>query len=61
MALDKQVLVDAIRDLRNIDIDSGGIENDQIADRLAEAIDQYVKGGEVIITGGSSAGTYPVE
>lgn len=61
MALDKATLVQAIKDLRNIDINSGEIENDELANALADAIDTYVKSGSVNVTGGSSAGTYPVE
>ena len=60
MALDTAALLQAIKDIRNIDIDSGEIENDQIAQRLVDAIENFVKSGDVIISGGSSSGTYKV-
>lgn len=60
MALDKSSLEQAIKDLRNIDVNSGEITNDQLAALLATAIDDFVKSGDVIVSSGSSAGTYKV-
>lgn len=60
MALDVAGLVQAIKDIRNIDVDSGEINNDQFAQALADAIDDFVKSGDVVIAGGSSSGTYKV-
>ena len=61
MALDKTSLIQAIKNLRNIDTDSGGIENDQLAEQLADAIEDYVKSGDVVIPSGSSSGSYKVQ
>lgn len=60
MALDKAGLIQAIKDFRNIDISNSPEDNDELAEALADAIDDYVKTGQVIVTSGSSAGTYPV-
>lgn len=60
MALDKATLVQAIKDLRNIDIISGGIENDNLSDALADAIEAFVVSGDVVISSGSSSGSYKV-
>lgn len=60
MSLDTAALLQAIKDVRNIDIASGGIENDEVAQRLADAIETFVKSGDVIVLGGSSSGTYKV-
>lgn len=60
MALNKSALIQAIKDLRNIDTENGGIENDQLAENLATAIEDYVKSGDVIIDSGSSSGTWKV-
>jgi hypothetical protein len=44
-------------------INAGGPDRTmaQVVAELATAIDDYVKTGAVVVTGGSSAGTYPVE
>tara|TARA_R110000851_G_scaffold326465_1_gene495155 strand:- start:97 stop:282 length:186 start_codon:yes stop_codon:yes gene_type:complete len=60
MALDKTSLVAALKAIRNIDVDSGEIDNDQVMQAFADAIDTFVKSGDVIIAGGSSSGTYGV-
>lgn len=60
MALDKVGLAQAIKNIRDLDFSSGAIENDLLAEAIAEAIDVYVKSGDVLIAGGSSAGTYKV-
>lgn len=60
MPLNKPALEQAIKDIRNIDVDNGEITNDELAQRLADAIDSYVRTGDVIIGGGSSAGLYKV-
>ena len=60
MPLNKPSLEQAIKDIRNIDVDNGEITNDELAQRLAEAIDAYVRTGDVIVSGGSSAGLYKV-
>lgn len=47
--------VDAIND------DNGGISNDAVLQALADAIVEHIKASaDVIVTGGSSAGTYKV-
>jgi len=60
MALDKATLVQAIKDIRNIDTSNGGIENDDLANALADAIEVFVGSGDVVVNTGSSAGTYKV-
>lgn len=60
MALDNVGLLQAIKDLRNIDISSGDKENDELAEALVDAIETYVKSGDVVVSGGSSSGTYKV-
>tara|TARA_R110000851_G_scaffold326382_1_gene494996 strand:+ start:691 stop:876 length:186 start_codon:yes stop_codon:yes gene_type:complete len=60
MSLDKTTLVQAIKDLRNIDTSNGGIENDDLANALADAIEVFVGSGDVIVNTGSSSGTYKV-
>mgnify|MGYP000530719746 CR=1 FL=1 len=60
MALNKTALQQAIKDLRNIGIEDGDIDNDEIAQRLANAIEAFVKSGDVIVSGGSSSGVYKV-
>tara|TARA_R110000851_G_scaffold119532_2_gene247382 strand:+ start:1561 stop:1746 length:186 start_codon:yes stop_codon:yes gene_type:complete len=60
MALDKVTLVQAIKDLRNIDTSNGGIENDDLANALADAIEVFVMSGDVVVATGSSSGTYKV-
>ena len=60
MALDKAALVQAIKDFRNIDTQSQPLSNDLLAEALADAIETYVKSGDVVISGGSSSGSYKV-
>ena len=60
MALDTAALLLAIKALRDIDVDNGEIDNDQMAQALTDAIDDFVKSGDVLIGGGSSAGSYKV-
>tara|TARA_R110000782_G_scaffold75562_8_gene150814 strand:- start:16896 stop:17081 length:186 start_codon:yes stop_codon:yes gene_type:complete len=60
MSLDKATLVQAIKDIRNIDTSNGGIENDDLANALADAIEVFVGSGDVVVNTGSSAGTYKV-
>ncbi len=54
MALVVSTLTEAIKAIRNIDVDNGAIDNDDMARMLAEAIDAYIKSGEVIVVGGGS-------
>lgn len=61
MALDVNLLADAIKAIRNVDVSQGDKANDEMAQILAEAIDSFVKSGDVIVSSGSSAGTYKVE
>lgn len=60
MALDVAALTQAIEDVRNIDTENGPITNEQLAAALATAIDDFIKSGDIIISTGSSAGTYKV-
>jgi molybdopterin biosynthesis enzyme len=60
MALDKAGLVQAIQNLRNIEINTGDKENDELSEVLATAIETYVKSGDVVVSSGSSSGTYKV-
>lgn len=60
MALDKASLVVALKAISNIDVNSGEIDNDAVMQAFADAIDTFVKSGDVIVSGGSSSGTYKV-
>ena len=60
MALDRAGLVQAIKDLRNIEINTGDKENDELSEVLATAIETYVKSGDVVVATGSSSGSYKV-
>lgn len=60
MALNVTALAQAIKGIRDIDHSSGEITNDELAERLAQAIVDQIKLGDVIITGGSSSGSYKV-
>lgn len=60
MALDKAGLVSALKAIRNIDISGGDLENDEVMQAFADAIDIFVKSGDVVVAGGSSAGSYKV-
>jgi glycerol kinase len=60
MALDKSGLVVALKAIRNIDISGGDLENDEVMQAFADAIDIFVKSGDVVVSGGSSAGSYKV-
>lgn len=60
MALDKAILTEAIKAIRNVDVSSGEKANDEMAEILATAIDDFIKSGDVVVAGGSSAGIYKV-
>ncbi|APC44452.1 hypothetical protein [Pseudoalteromonas phage PH357] len=60
MALDVNILTEAIKAIRNVDVSQGEKANDEMAQILAEAIEAFVKSGDVVIASGSSAGTYKV-
>lgn len=60
MPMVKATLVQALRDLRNIEINTGDKENDELSDALATAIDDYIRSGDVIVGSGSSSGSYKV-
>lgn len=62
MSLDKTTLVQAIKALRDIEVQDGAgtSEHDQAANVLADAIEVFVKSGDVVIAVGSSSGTYKV-
>lgn len=60
MALDVNILTEAIKAIRNVDVSQGEKANDEMAQMLAEAIEDFVKSGDVVITSGSSAGTHKV-
>lgn len=61
MALDKQKLINDLAAIENIDISQGETSTEQLRDVIANAIEAYVKSGDVIVSGGSSSGTYKVE
>lgn len=58
MALNKTQLVTELQAV--LDDQRENKTHAQMAQALADAIDNYVKTGEVVVSGGSSAGTYPV-
>lgn len=60
MALDKAILTEAIKAIRNVDVSNGEKANDEMAEILATAIDDFIKSGDVVISGGSSSGSYKV-
>ena len=60
MALDKAILTEAIKAIRNVDVSSGEKANDEMAEILATAIDDFIKSGDVVIASGSSSGSYKV-
>jgi hypothetical protein len=65
MALDKAPLKAKIKAAllaakAETDPDNFEATMDQYAQDIADAVDDYVKGGEVVVGTGSSAGTYPV-
>ncbi len=60
MALDVDVLAQDIADIKNIVHSGGGIDNTELSQLLAKAIIKQIKLGDVIVAGGSSAGTYKV-
>lgn len=60
MALDVIILTNAIKAIRNVDVSQGEKANDEMAQILAEAIEDFVKSGDVVINSGSSSGTYKV-
>ena len=60
MALDKTSLVASPKAIRDIDVDGGDLDNDQVMQAFADARDTFVKSGDVTIAGGSSSGTYGV-
>lgn len=60
MALDVNILTEAIKAIRNVDVSQGEKANDEMAQILAEAIEDFVKSGDVVIASGSSAGSYKV-
>lgn len=60
MALDKATLIEDIKAIRDIDISDGEKANDEMVQVLADAIEKYVKSGDVLVSGGSSSGTYKV-
>ena len=60
MALDVNILTEAIKAIRNVDVSQGEKANDEMAQILAEAIEDFVKSGDVVIASGSSAGTHKV-
>lgn len=60
MALDVNILTEAIKAIRNVDVSQGEKANDEMAQMLAEAIEDFVKSGDVVIASGSSAGSYKV-
>lgn len=60
MALDKAILTEAIKAIRNVDVSNGEKANDEMAEILATAIDDFIKSGDVVIASGSSSGSYKV-
>lgn len=60
MALNKAILTEAIKAIRNVDVSNGEKANDEMAEILATAIDDFIKSGDVVISSGSSAGEYKV-
>lgn len=62
MALDANRLASAIRSAVNsIDVNNGEITNEDVITALASAIiNEITSNGQVVVTGGSSSGTYPI-
>lgn len=60
MALDKSKLKGDIKDILADMIKRENNSFDEFANRLADAIDVYVKDAEIIYTGGLTASSYPV-
>lgn len=60
MALDKAGLITALENFLTYTQEDPVKTPNEVATELADAIDTYTKTGQVIVSGGSSAGTYPV-
>lgn len=62
MALDATRLKNSVKSAVDaITVDNGAITNDQVIEAITQAIiDEITSNGEVIISSGSSAGTYQI-
>lgn len=62
MALNASTLKSAMKSAVDaIDVDNGAITNDAVLDAIATAIiDHITSNGQVIVSGGSSAGIYSI-
>ena len=60
MALDKQKLINDLAAIEDIDVSQGETSTEQLRQIIASAIEAYVKSGDVVVSGGSSSGTYKV-
>jgi altronate dehydratase len=63
MALSASTLASLIKSkVDTIDFDSGAIDNNQVIQKLAEAIVEHItSSAQVVVPSGSSAGTYGVK
>ena len=63
MALSASTLASLIKSkVATIDFENGAIDNNDIANKIAEAIVEHItSSAQVVVTSGSSAGTYGVQ
>lgn len=61
MALNKQQLIDDLAAIEDIDVSDGEKATLELREKLADAIEAYVKSGDILVSGGSSSGSYKVE